>query len=396
LGGTEALENLLSGYLDFVADYKFSAIYNKWAFLAAVSACLERKCWLDENALGFLYPNLYVVFVGPPASRKTTTAKVPVYQFLKKMENGPILCSNQLTPASLIDELKDAGAIRYEHKTSPLFVLAGEFGVWFKDIGGGSMFDLLLEFYDSRMPGEIWQKNTKKWGKQEMPNPALTLLGCTTPKEIIQSRVMETAGIGFTSRVIFVCEPRFIPGCAKFPPLNGVLAKRILAEFYRINAIAGPFALGEGTEAAIEGVMNRTNAWMEENPGTTIMANYMARKPVQVRKVAMLLSAMRDSRRIIRVEDIQMAEALMLETEPTLPTAFGLQIHYNDPGLSSKILDKLQVKPLTEKQILSAFFMDGQSVPSEEFDSSIKFMVKSGGVIIKKLENGEVTYAKKS
>lgn len=387
---------LVDKYLELVKDYKWSPLFCKWALLTSVSSLLERKCYIDEAGLGFLYPNLYVVFVGPPAAKKTSCAKFPVDRFVATLDKGPIFCSSQLTPASLIDELESAGKLRYEFKTSPLFAIAGEFEVWFKDIGGGEIVDLLLDFWDSRYPGEMWVKNTKKWGKQILPNPALTLLGCTTPQAMMERRIVKTAGVGFISRVIFVCEPGNRFGATRFPELNNRLIAEISSEFIRMNSISGRFTLGPGTEDAQEEMIIRCQKWIEEHPGTNIMETYFSRKPAQVRKLSMILCAMRNSKKIILPEDVFEAEALLNELEPTMPDAFGVQVLYQDAGLAAKILSYLtRGIVLDEDQLFSNFFIDGQALASNyEFQAVIGGLVKSGR-LTKEMRNDKAFYKRK-
>lgn len=392
---------LVEEYLKLVAPYKFSNLYNKWAFIACASACLERRVWINEEAIGYLYPNMYIVFVGPPASRKTTTARVPVDYFIKPLDNGPIFCSNQLTPAALVSELIEASKTKFAQqagpKSSPLFVLAGEFGVWFKDIGGGSMIELLLEFFDSRRPGEEWKKRTQKDGLKTMPNPALTILGCTTPRDILETRLADTAGTGFTSRVVFVCEPRFVPGTTKFPPLDPTIVAKIRVAFYRMLSMEGPFTYAAGAEQVVSDILDRTNAWMSENEGSsTLMGNYMARKPIQIRKVAMCLAAMRSLRQIILPEDLLEAEAMLTELEPTLMHAFGLQIIYQDRTLASKILEKVPLEGwMSEEKLLKAFKMDGQAIPLDDsYRNLLAGLIVQGVLKTKVSENGEKLYAR--
>jgi hypothetical protein len=391
-------KTLLDTYSQLVASYKWSDMFVRWAFMTCVSAVLERKCWLDEEGLGYLYPNLYVVLVGPPASGKTTAAKLPIDLFIRSISDGPIICSNQLTPASLIDELKDAGQVRCQYETSPLFAFAGEFGVLIKDIGGGQIIELLLDFYDSRQPGEIWRKHTKKWGKQEMANPALTLLGCTTPKDIIESRLADTGGLGFISRVIFVCEPAFIANAEDFIRLDREIIRDIQAHFIRMGAIVGQFELTPEAREERRRIQNQNAEWFHNNVGTTILSSYMARKPPQIRKLAMLFSALRDNKKIIHREDMLRAEIMFKQTEATFMHAFGMQISYRDPGLMTKLLDKIPPRiGIPEDQLLRTFAQDGQGVPyGYEFRDAISGLVRSGHiVVVKNVKTGGLTYRKK-
>jgi len=341
---------------------------------------------------------MYIVLVGPPASGKTTCAKLPIDLFLKDMHNGPLICSNQLTPASLIDEMKDASQERYHFETSPLFAFAGEFGTLFKDIGGGQIVDLLLDFYDTRKPGELWKKHTKKWGKQEFPNPALTLLGCTTSKAIIETRLVDTAGLGFISRVIFACEPSFIANAEEFVVLNSAKIAELQAHFVRMNSIIGAFTLSEGARIERKRINDDNAEWLHNNVGTTILSSYLARKPTQIRKLAMIYSAMRDNRKIITREDMLEAEKMYKFTEPTIMSAFGMQIEYRDPALMTKIMDKIPPYiGISEPELFKSFYYDGQGVPyGYEFRDCISGLKRTGVLVIEiDKKTGDLIYKRR-
>lgn len=391
---------LLEKYLELVKDYKFSDLYNTWAFLTTVAATLERRCFLNENLIGYLYPTMYTVFVGPPASKKTTAARIPADLFLRSMENGPILSSNQLTPATLVDELKAAGESKYTTKQSALFALAGEFSVLISDIGGGSVIDLLLDFYDTRKPGEQWTKHTKKWGVQTMPNPALTLLSCTTPQHLIQSRLTETVGLGFTRRILFVVEPRLILGAKRFPSPNPDLLTDIQAEFIRMYQLEGAFALTPQAQDALDGAIDRNNKWLLDNPGTTFMTNYHSVKMVHIRKIALCLSAMRSNKKLIDAQDVIEAERLVTGLEETMPQAVGMQTNRNDAGLAWKIMDRIPIGGGTtsDEKLLKSFIQDGQFVPNgSELREALSGLIRAGQIsaVLPEKQGGDVLYRRK-
>lgn len=374
---------MLTTYERLVEDYQFSDIFVKWSFLAGVSACLERRCWVDRNALGYVYPNMYVMLVGAPATFKTTTAKVVIDTFLKTLpeEARPIMCANQITPAALIKRLKDAeGHPRLmSHGCSPLFVFSGEFQVFLNDIGGGSVISLLLDMFDKRRPGELWKKDTVMHSEEAMKNPALTVLGCTTNEHLAESKLLKLAGTGFTSRFIIVHEPRRSVGTDIFPALQPVTVQRMQQEFQRIMQIAGPFKLTSHADLELSRIIRNGRKWVNENPGGILMESYMIRKWEQVLKVAMCLSAMRSNDRTVTDEDVKRGEALMTELEPELTEAFGMQIIYNDPSLANKILQKIKRGDrVKHSELKKAFEHSGQHVPADkQFDGVIRGLMES-------------------
>jgi len=226
-----------------------------------------------------------------------------------------------------------------------------------------------------------FQRVKKPYGKSvELINPGLTILGCTTPKEVQDSRFSQTGGLGLTSRFLIMCVPHFVPGTDTRPPVNRNKELTLLGEMNRISQMRGMF---EWTPEALEAdrtLKHEVDAFMLDNPGTTLRSNYMSRKQIQVQKLAICFSAMRDSRRIILREDIVEAKKLVELTEPTLMEAFGMQIEYRDRSLMSKILDKLpEVGVVSEEKLLGQFRDDGQAIPDgTEFREAIQGLERMG------------------
>jgi len=390
------MENLLETYQDLVAPYKWSPLFNKWALITAISAVLERRVYIDEEALGYLYPNLYVLFVGPPGCGKSSSADCVIDHFIRTLQNGPIFSSSHQTPATLIDELGAANKAQPgAHPSSPLFAYAGEFDTWFKDIGGGELVDLLLNFWDTRRPGVKWVKNTKMHSKQEIPNPALTILGCTTPQAIMEKRLASTGAIGFISRVIVVSEPRDDFGTFDFVKLDLAKVNLIQREFARMNSLTGEFRLGPGAESVRRAILERSKRTMQSYSGD-LMKTYMSRKSVQIRKVSMILSAMRNSKKIVMLEDLIQAEALINELEPTIQDAFGLQTHYQDPGLASRIRSFFnRGEAISRNQLFARFYKEGEALSDNaELSGILGGMLKSGALSQRIEKDGTVIYVK--
>lgn len=385
----------LDEYQKLVEPYNANKLFNKWAFIACVSAMLERRCYIKRGDHGYAYPTLYILFVGPPASGKTSTALLPVNMFFTGMDDAikPILASTHLTPASLVSELKNAGNARQKYTTAPLFALIGEFSDFMEDIGGGSVKDLLLSFYDSRSPGAKWTKHTMKDGLQEIPNPALTLLGCTTPQYLISAKILNQTGTGFTRRILFVGVAEPIIGTCDFVDLDKVEKERIRGEFYRMAALDGGFTLDTGANKAYKDAWNRKNLWLRENRGTTFTSSYYAVKVDHMVQIAICLCAMRTSNKMISAEDILQAEELLNELEKTFPFVFGMQITYRDEALAYKVFERLDLCLYkSEDELLKSFLRDGQLVPDGvEFRDALRGLIKSGA-ILHELRDGKNYY----
>ena len=121
--------------MDFIEDFvrltdhlPSPAVYRRWAAIACVAAALERRMWFSFSA-GDMFPNLYVLLVGGPASGKT----IAVREASKLVAPcGIHIAPDAATKAAFIDalkkahELKEAGGTLREY--SALSVFSGEFG----------------------------------------------------------------------------------------------------------------------------------------------------------------------------------------------------------------------------------------------------------------------------
>lgn len=93
-------------FLEYTAEINSPEIFRLWAAIGAVSGALERRVWIPGRNGMQLYPNMYILLVGPPASGKTQ-AIVPVkalWQATKELFISP----DSMTRASMLDELEKA------------------------------------------------------------------------------------------------------------------------------------------------------------------------------------------------------------------------------------------------------------------------------------------------
>lgn len=337
---------LVDQYVELVRPQGWEESLVRWSFITYVSACLARKVWLEEGT-EYIYPNIYVMFVGPPSAKKTTVAKAPKHLFAYTQANPPKFSSEQMSPAAWFKDLEDSykeGGSNFEQ--SPLYMLIGEFNTLLNDIGGGSPMDLLLSFYDFRRPGEAFVKRTIKDGKQNCINPAVTILGCTTPAGLRSSKMIQFDSQGFVSRFITVAHPKFVRGVAKRPLISEAKRKPFIEEMDRISMMWGHFRMSEQADARYEQIFNEVNDQQEAHTGTGPFAEYLARKSVQIKKVAILFAAMRSNEQIIRVEDIDEAYRHISATEANFHYAFSPMVKYKDPGTAQQILEQFYYKPI--------------------------------------------------
>jgi len=97
------LEDWYEGWLHYMKDSEAPLLYNKWVAISMLAAVLERKVFLSWDKL--IYPNFYIVLVGPPGCRKGT-AMSPGRAVLDEMNVK--LAADATTKEKLASRLEDA------------------------------------------------------------------------------------------------------------------------------------------------------------------------------------------------------------------------------------------------------------------------------------------------
>ena len=96
--------DFLSAYLKYSAKTEPPQSYHIWTCLSVIGAALQRKVYLRW---GFktLYPNIYVVLIGPSGCRKGTAMNIG--KDLLQEINGILMASESTTREALIRDMKD-------------------------------------------------------------------------------------------------------------------------------------------------------------------------------------------------------------------------------------------------------------------------------------------------
>lgn len=193
----------------YLKDLESPNHYIRWNWFYAISSALARKVWLDDSKI---YPNMYLIFVGPPAVGKSLPADKAVEMLADLVEdnNGKVesvvnISPDSVTLESLFQQLSAASrTIRmpdgtaYSH-ASMSFCLAEELAVLFRDKSND-----LVQFLTQGYACGNFKRTTKHQGNDSIRNMCINLLGCCTPDWIRDNVSSGMIAQGFTSRVIFL------------------------------------------------------------------------------------------------------------------------------------------------------------------------------------------------
>lgn len=352
------LHDYLSTYLEFTKKSEPPTNYHIWTCLSVIAAAMQRKCYLRW---GFktLYPNLYVVLIGPSGCRKGTAMNIGKDLLLEI--NGLKVASESITREALIRDMKD-GSTSFQDPADPMpkfhssiTVISEELSVFLGQQNVKFLADL-TDWFDC---SDQWTYRTKGSGTDKIIGICINILGATAPDWLRSILPQEAFGGGFTSRVIFVVEEakkQIVPD-PRIPEEILALRPALIADLEQIANMAGEMIFQEETMAIY------TDWYKKQSKSPAIkdphFAGYCERRAIHVLKLSMVLSASRSCDRIITPADFSRALALLESVEPKMPRAFmGLgRAKYSD--ITSQLYEYLKrVNRASRADLLNKFDVD--------------------------------------
>jgi len=323
------LGNWLKAYQEYTDESESPESFHLWTGLSIIASATRRNLWLDQGVY-ILYPNLFVILVGPPGKvAKSTSIRLgrTILYGVEGITFGP----DSVTREELIHHMAKAGKDR---RQSAVTLHSTELSSLI-DPSGVKMIQFLTEIYDGDLK---FDHATKHSGKDKVHHPVLNLLAGTTASWIATGFPTEVVGHGFTSRTIFIFEeePR------KENPFPGrpdkKLIRALVNDLDHLSRVTGPFQWGEGTKEVY--------AKLYHDIYTSLPSDYRTegfhwRKRTHLLKVAMLLSIAENDELVIMPRDIETAWQLLMAIEPKMTSAFSAVGKYDLASDLERILAQI-------------------------------------------------------
>jgi len=333
----EVTNPFIRAHLAYTEDTEPPKLMHIWSALAAASASMGRHVWFPFD-IGDVYPNIYTLLVGPPATRKSTAIKL-ASDFVRAhtdvrfapddtagQRQGLITALGAISDEEEDEENRalDAGDVvamgdilaNKEVEINNvdkhvMFICAKEWGSFM----GQNNLDLtrfLIRLYD----GDDYKYGLRR-DMATLTNPLATMIGGTTPTDISTLLPAEAIGQGFMSRIIMVfgaTKHKDVPR----PKLDQGL-KKALGEVYSWLWYEMRGAMRESATAA--GMFDTLYSHRVKIHDNRFMY-YAERRQIHLLKVSMLLAAVRGSYEI-EPQDVYEAHGLLHLTEQYMPDALG-------------------------------------------------------------------------
>lgn len=346
-------EDWIEGFISHTVGMKCPAIFREWAGISAVAAALQRTVYSRVNTQ-HLFPNLYILLIGPPGTGKTNAIR-HARECVRKLSTIPMTPS-RLTQRVFYNELLGAGNTSFDSKTQmpevhhSLTAMIDEFSVFCRPANTEFMADL-AEVYDCPDPFEY---RTATQGEIIAPNSYFNLIGGATPKYLGEAWKSTTLDQGFPSRVIIVYSKE-----SKMPqPLepDDVIDERervksgqirdLANDLEYINQMKGRFTWSEESYSLY-------NKWcmtgLHPRPKDPRLEAYCERRHTHLGKMCMIVSASRGEDMEITAFDYKRALEMLIRVERSMPRA----------------IDAMGANPLRDAAVMVHNFVKAESAKSE-------------------------------
>lgn len=299
-------------------------MYKLWCGISVIAACLKRKCVLNWGTLT-LYPNMYVVLVGPSGKCRKGTAMNQGMWFMREM--GIKMAAESITREALIRELKEANNDVSVDPTTGEISMHASLTVYSQELtvflgyNNQALMSDLTDWYDCRSE---WTYRTKTQGTDAIIGVWVNLIGATTPDLLQTTLPQDAIGGGLTSRIIFVYENKKEKTVAT-PFLSHeerILRDKLKDDLSRICALSGEFTV---TNSFIDSYVPWYIAYSNGKPPFQDyrFSGYFERRPSHLLKLCMIVNAARSSKMELDKVDFNKALEILEMTEKKMPYTFS-------------------------------------------------------------------------
>lgn len=348
------LEDWLQTFVDYTDHMEAPRLMRSWSGISAIASALRRKVWIDQDQ--FIWtPSLYIIFVGPPGVITKSTTTDLSSSLLRELPSGLVRFGpNNITWQALATSFAAASeSFEYPLGTgewnpmSAVTLVSRELGSLLnpKD---QDLVNLFIELYDG---AKVYEKVTKMSGTDVVECPWINMLGATTPSWIADNVPRSALGGGLVSRCIFLygdTKEKFVAypkDAIKNLEAHKTVREALVHDLEHIAVnMVGPFEMTRESKAWGRDWYEKLWTDAKTHYNDDKLMGYIARKQTHMHKLAMVLSAAKKDELVLTLEDLQLADAMLLAIEGSLDQVFA-QIGRTDQSVqASRFIGLIRAK----------------------------------------------------
>jgi Protein of unknown function (DUF3987) len=384
------LSDWLDKYLEYTENSESPISYHIWCGLSVVAGALQRRVYLKWGLGRVIYPNLYVVLVGPSGRTRKGVAIGIAKDLLKKVPGISVTPESSSGRQAMIMAMKRALVNFHDPSDQKIkfhcsvTAFSEELSVF---LGQGDIAYLsnLTDWYDSK---DDWEYETIGRGKDSLQGLCLNLMGGTAPDWIQSMIPAEALGGGFTSRIIFIVEERKRKIIAKYTPTQEEADTQELLQrdLERIAQLSGEIKFTQAAEDLyVAWYIKQDMQLTEGKPAISDprFAGYCERRATHLQKLMIICSACRGDDLLITEADYMRALSLLHGAEAQMHKTFGGLGKSRMSDESDVIINFIKAVGITtRKLILQKFYRDIDPITLSNVEA---LMTQMGVVKIKLL-----------
>ena len=195
--------NWLADYHEYTDCTESPKLMHLWTGIGSLVAVMRRNYYIPFGHVK-IFPYVYTVLVGPPGVVQKSTTLGFATKLLSKI-NGVELAPDATSPQKLLMCLEGAARNVITKEGTEvhhcLTVASSEFASIINGCDAETMITWLTDLFDRE---DKFAYQTKTQGSNEISNPWMQLMACTTPNSLQNCLPINTVSDGLTSRIIFV------------------------------------------------------------------------------------------------------------------------------------------------------------------------------------------------
>lgn len=305
-----SIQEVLEDYFSYIGASEAPVVYHRWSFLACMSAAMGRSAFLEKGHFT-VYPNLYVMLMGDPGARKSTS--ILIAKDILENSGYEYFSANHSTQERFLSDLEVVGTNDIEESCARQFICAHEFNNFMGE-GNVRFISALTELFD----GGVSFESRHKAGKNSViHNPYVVLLGGNTHQNFGTCFPPAIINNGFLSRMLLVWGQK--QKKVSNPPALCPEHKSRLAQFFRglqQNRI-GALAVTPNARDAMDEIYEKWNG-LDDGRFLT----YSERRHLHLQKLIILCSA-GVGKIVITYDDVVYANTMLAGIERDFSRAIG-------------------------------------------------------------------------
>lgn len=341
---TKESVDFFSRFVNYARGTEVPTFFYRWSAIGGLGAWLGKDVYIKFGSQK-IYPNMYILLLGEPGTKKSTAIKT-MKRVLKSAHYNHFSAEKTskekfLLDLSGVDEEGEADAEDFlnaglfgEDEPREVFIAADEFNDFF----GNNILDfvsLLGVLWDWE---GIYENKIKNGQSVKIQDPYVSLLGGTTPTTFSHTFPQEVIGQGFFSRVVAVhAKPTGKRITWPHEP-DEEETRELLDHLRRIKTnCQGQITFTKEAYHLVDVIYQN---WKEVDD--VRFASYSNRRHTHFLKLVALHTVARCSM-VVEKEDVIYANTILHHTETLMPKAYGEFGQSRNSALSHKIIQYLDM-----------------------------------------------------